>query len=224
MTDEELRRDVAAELSWDPKVPGDAMTVSARNGTVTLHGTVRSLRERREAGQAAARVRGVTAIDNRIEVLVPDGAARDDTELCGDVLNALMLNVLVPMTVTVRARDCLVTLGGTARWQQERDEAELCTSGVPGVAAIINRIRLVPAAPRPDTQGEIMTALRRSALLGDCAISVETTADGTVILAGTVLSWAARTEAVATAWAAPGVADVRDRLAIRPPAGPADRA
>src|SRR5215470_11227847 len=115
MTDEELRRDVAAELSWDPKVPGDAMTVSARDGTVTLHGMVRS-------------VRGVTAIENRIEVLMPDGAARDDTELCGDVLNALMLNVLIPMTVTVRAREGLVTLGGTARWQRERDEAELCAS------------------------------------------------------------------------------------------------
>jgi BON domain len=47
MTDDELRRQVAAELSWDPQVDSEVIDVSAGSGTVTLHGTVDSLRQKR---------------------------------------------------------------------------------------------------------------------------------------------------------------------------------
>src|ERR1700759_1463214 len=47
MTNDELRLDVAAELSWDPKVDSRQIAVSADGGAVTLRGTVGSLREKR---------------------------------------------------------------------------------------------------------------------------------------------------------------------------------
>ena len=47
MRDDDLRRHVAAELSWDPQVDSDAIEVSAASGTVTLRGTVASLRLKR---------------------------------------------------------------------------------------------------------------------------------------------------------------------------------
>jgi hypothetical protein len=56
MTNDDLQLDVAAELSWDPKVDSQAIAVSADDGAVTLRGTVGSVREKREAGKAAARV------------------------------------------------------------------------------------------------------------------------------------------------------------------------
>jgi BON domain len=58
MTDDDLRRDVAAELYWDPQVGSPAIEVSAASGMVTLRGTVASLRHKRAGGSAAARVRG----------------------------------------------------------------------------------------------------------------------------------------------------------------------
>jgi osmotically-inducible protein OsmY len=216
MLDEHLRRDVAAQLSWDPRIDTAAITVSVQGGVVTLHGTVASCRARREADQAAKRVSGVTRVDTKL-VVRPDIGPCDDTELSGDVMNALMLNVLIPMTVTARARDGLVTLTGTVRWQHERDEAELCAGGVPGVADIVNHISLTSAAAGPGTTDAIMSALRRSAILGDCDVSVEMFPDGTVILAGTVPCWAAHAEAIATAWAAPGVTEVQDKLVFRRP-------
>jgi len=45
MTDDELGRQVAAELSWDPQVDSEVIVVSADSGTVTLRGTVDSLRD-----------------------------------------------------------------------------------------------------------------------------------------------------------------------------------
>ena len=47
--DIDLVADVSDELFWDPKVDSAAIAVSASDGTVTLRGTVGSLREKREA-------------------------------------------------------------------------------------------------------------------------------------------------------------------------------
>jgi len=40
MTNDDLQRDVAAELSWDPKVDRQEIVVSADAGTITMYGTV----------------------------------------------------------------------------------------------------------------------------------------------------------------------------------------
>jgi ABC-type multidrug transport system ATPase subunit len=65
MTDDQLQLDVTAELSWDPKVDSTTIAASANHGTITLRGTVGSLREKREAKKAAERVYEVTTVDGR---------------------------------------------------------------------------------------------------------------------------------------------------------------
>jgi hypothetical protein len=55
-------------MPWDPKIDNSAIAVSADDGRVTLRGTVGSLREKREAKNAAARVFGVVSVDNQLEV------------------------------------------------------------------------------------------------------------------------------------------------------------
>jgi osmotically-inducible protein OsmY len=73
MTHDALRLDVAAEVSCDPRVNSEAIAVSADTGAVTLTGTVGSLREKLEAGRAAARVYGVTEVRNQLRVRTPAG-------------------------------------------------------------------------------------------------------------------------------------------------------
>jgi len=219
MTNDELRLDVAAELSWDPKVDSRQIAVSADDGAVTLCGTVGSLREKREAGKAAVRVYGVTEISNELQVRLLDGSRRKDADLRGDVLQALMLDSLVPMTVDAKARDGHVTLTGTAQWHYQRDEAELLTASVPGVCGIENGITLTSAQDGCDIRNGITGAFRRSARLDPDELSVDTTAYGRVILAGAVSSWSEHDEAVAAAWSAPGVTEVDDRIVIEYPAG-----
>ena len=76
MTDDDLRRDVAAELCWDPQLDSAAIEVAAADGMVTLRGTVASLRHKRAGGIAAARVRGVTGIANELCVRTPGRPTR----------------------------------------------------------------------------------------------------------------------------------------------------
>ena len=214
MTNDDLQLDVAAELSWDPKVDSQAIAVSADDGAVTLRGTVGSVREKREAGKAAARVYGVTEVSNELQVRMPDSSTRDDAELRGDVLQSLMLDSLVPMTVDAKVRDGFVTLTGTAQWQYQRDEAEFLTASVPGVSGIKNDITLTSTPDGRDIKKDISDAFRRSAKLDADELSVDTPSYGTVILAGAVSSWAEHDEAVAAAWSAPGVTEVDDRIVV----------
>lgn len=218
MTDDDLRLDVAAELSWDPKVSGAAIVVSADAGAITLHGTVGSLREKLEAAKAATRVYGVTGVSNQLHVQTPNDS-RDDTDLRGDVLDALMLDGLIPMTVDARVQDGFVTLTGTAVWHYQRDEAKFLTASMPGVCGIADEITLTSAPDGHDVARGIIHAFRRSAVLRLHQLSVETASYGSVIVAGTVHSWAEHDEAIAAAWSAPGVTDVDDRVVVEYPDG-----
>jgi osmotically-inducible protein OsmY len=215
MRDDDLRRNVAAELSWDPQVDSDAIEVSATSGLVTLRGIVTSLRLKRAGNRAAARVRGVTRVENELRVQIPDKDRRDDEDLAGDVLEALMLDVSVPMTVDAQARDGFVTLTGTAQWHYQREAAEFRTANVPGVAGIDNAISLTRTPNAREAGDAIRAAFLRDAALEADGLSVETSPDGLVILSGTVGSWAAHDRAVAAAWSAPSVTRVDDRISVQ---------
>src|SRR3954465_7897848 len=96
MSNDELRFDVEEELFWEPRVNNDAIAVSTDDGDVTLRGTVGSFREKREAAKAAKRVYGVTTVDNELSVRLLDGYGRDDADVRGGALQALIPDSLAP--------------------------------------------------------------------------------------------------------------------------------
>jgi osmotically-inducible protein OsmY len=198
----------------DPKVDSEAIAVSADVGTVTLRGPVGSPREKREAGKSACRVYRVTGVDNELDVRRLDDSNRDDAELRGNVLQALMLGSLIPTTVDARARNGSVTLTGTADWQHRRDEAEFLTASIPGVSAIQNDIRLTSTQNARDVKKDISDAFLRNAKLDADRLFIDTTSYRRVTLAGTVSSWAEHDEAVDAAWSAPGVTEVDDQIQV----------
>jgi osmotically-inducible protein OsmY len=212
---DELVGQVAEELAFDPKVDASQIAVAADNGKVTLRGTVGSLRTKREAAKAAQRVYGVTSVDNELDVrLLLDDSRKDDAELRGDLLRALTLDALVPATVDVKVDEGFVTLTGTAQWNYQRDEAEVVTANVIGVLDLDDEIELTGETPDAgDVKHSIKSAIKRNAKLDAENIDVETD-DHTVTLKGTVASWAEHDDAVAAAWAAPGVHKVHDHLLV----------
>ena len=214
MTNAELELDVKDELFWDPKIDSAEVAVSANDGTVTLRGTVGSFRQKREARKAAERVWGVIDVDNELKVRILTEQRREDSDLRGDVLQALMLDSLVPTTIDAKVEYGFVTLTGNADWQYQRDEAEFIAGNIIGVTGVENDVYLNVMQPSPgDVRESIKKALKRDAKLDAASLSVETV-DGTVILTGTVHSWSERDAAVAAAWAAPGVTAVDDLLTV----------
>jgi len=213
MSDDKLVGYVSDELFWDPKVDNEAIAVSADDGKVTLRGTVGSYREKVEAKKAAERVYGVKSVENKLEVKVLNGGKREDAELRGDVLQALMLDSLIPKTVDAKVDDGLVTLTGTADWQYQRDEAEFVSGNVFGVIAVIDEIGLKPSPSATDVKHSIKEAFKRNAKLDADELTV-TTSNGTATIEGVVNSWAEHDQAVAAAWFSPGVNDVDDQIIV----------
>jgi len=214
MSDDELVRYVSDELFWDPKVDNVAIAVEADGGTVTLRGTVGTFREKREAKTAAKRVYGVTNVNNELQVRLLNDSKRADADLRGDVLQALMLDSVVPDTVDATVTDGSVNLTGFVEWQFQRDEAELVAANVIGVLDVWDEIALTGPTPDPgDIKRDISEALKRNAKLDAESISVDSK-NGKVTIEGTVSSWSEHDDAVGAAWAAPGVRDVDDRILV----------
>jgi osmotically-inducible protein OsmY len=139
---------------------------------------------------------------------------RDDADLRRDVLRALMLDSLVPMTVDAQAFDGVVTLSGTVNADAERVDAMLRAGFVPGVLGILDEIRLISAPGRDeqeaDIASEIVAAIEETALVDASELSVEAAGHGAVVMSGAVRSWTERQRAVAAAWSVPGVVSVED--------------
>jgi osmotically-inducible protein OsmY len=214
MTNNDLQRYVSEELYWDPKVDSEAIAVSVDGGVVTLRGTVGSFREKREAKQDAERVYGVTDVKNNLEVRILTDQRSSDAELRGNILQAMMLDSLIPATIDAKVDDGVVTLTGKANWQFQRDEAESVAGNLLGVMGVKDEIDLIPPGPTAhDVEHSIKKAMERNAKLDAESVSVESS-DGTITLRGTVGSWADHDEAVEAAWAAPGVTNVKDHILV----------
>jgi osmotically-inducible protein OsmY len=214
MSDKNLAHDVAEELHWDPKVDSGAIAVSADDGVVTLRGTVDGFRQKLDAKHDAERIDGVKDVKNELEVRILTKHQRSDADLRGAVLQALTLDTLVPSTIDVRVNDGIVALTGKANWHYERYEAETVAGNVPGVKGVVDEVDLVSPGPTADdVEQSIKKAMDRNAKLDAENVSVESS-NGTITLRGTVRSWADHDQAVAAAWQAPGVTNVKDHILV----------
>lgn len=214
MSDNDVERWVTEELHWDPKLDSYAIAVSANDGDVTLRGTVGSFREKRDAEKSAQRVYGVRTVTNNLKVRLLTQHGRDDADVRGAVLRALHFDSLIPETIDARVDDGWVTLTGTAAWQYQREEADYLAGNVLGVLGVDDQIDLTHTEARAgDVQDAIRKAFKRNAKIDADDVSVDTH-DGTVVLAGSVSSWTEHDEALAAAWAAPGVTRVDDYVEV----------
>lgn len=213
-SDTQLHKDIVEELRWDPRVKEAEVAVSAKDGVVTLTGSVETYAQKYAAERAVERVAGVRAIADDLRVRIPGSFQRTDTDIAHSAINALRWDIEVPDDkITVKVDEGWVTLKGEVGWQYQKGAAERAVRYLSGVKGLSNLIDVKPMVSPVEVKSKIEAALKRNAELDAKRITVETM-DDKVILKGSVRSWAERTDAERAAWAAPGVKEVDDRLVV----------
>jgi osmotically-inducible protein OsmY len=215
MTDLEIKNNVESELDWEPSVhQAAAIAVAVKDGIVTLAGRVHSYWEKVAAERAAARVSGVKAVVNDLEIELPGSSERTDEDIARAAVKALEWNVLIPRNrIKVKVSKGWVTLEGSVDWQFQKTAAEKTVRHLVGVRGISNLVEVKPRVAPKEVKAAIEEALKRSAKIDASRIKVETDGDK-VTLRGTVRSWSEREEAERAAWRAPGVRIVDNRIAV----------
>lgn len=215
-TDEQIQKDVFAELKWDARVLPNEIGVAVKNGIVTLTGWVDSYVKRWAAEEAAHRVRGVVAVVNDLEVRLPSSAERADPDIAAAAVNALKWDAFVPIEkIKVTVSKGWVTLEGEVDWQYQKVDAERVVSRLAGVKGVTNFITVRPSVTPEGVKKMIEEALVRSVKTDAERITVDVQGSK-VILKGTVRSWTERDEAERAAWQAPGITEVSNQIVIAP--------
>ena len=216
LTDKDIRlRDaVVQQLEWDPAVEASGVGVTAREGAVTLTGSINTYAGKLAAERAAKRVSGVRAIANDLEVKL--AAGRSDADTAADAATMLKLHHEVPDSVQAAVHHGHLTLTGTVAWHYQRVQAEKAVRFIRGVRQIANRVTVVPRPAGRDMRRRIAQALYRNAALD--AKHIEVTVTGSVVhLRGTATSWLQRDAAERAAYDAPGITVVDNQIVVDPP-------
>ncbi len=211
-TDEEIQKDVLAELKWDAQVQPNEIGVSVKDGIVTLTGWVDSYLKKWSAEEAAHKAAGVKAVANDIEIRL--ATERTDADIAAAAVRALEWDAFVPSSqVHVTVSKGWVTLKGEVEWQYQKQDSERVVRRLLGVKGVTNLISVKPRVTPTDLKRKIEDALLRNARFDAGRISVEVQGSK-AILKGTVRSWAEREEAEREAWSAPGIIEVDNRITV----------
>jgi osmotically-inducible protein OsmY len=226
-TDAEITKDARDALASDPATRNASVQIGASLGTVTLKGTVDSYAQRDLLAEAAARVRGVQAVN--LSVAVTRVSSRSDAEIATDVTDEMRDDARLDGTsvaVGVRARKAVLAgvVGSLA--QREAAVEDAWNAGVAGVDAEAVRIdwldrargrRILPL-PVP-SDADIGNAVGR-VLSGDARVGTQLPSvkveHGVVTLSGSVVDFRAQRAAYRDARRIGGIRQVENDTTILP--------
>ncbi len=216
-SDEQIKKDIVDELYWDSRIDASEVTVTVKNGVVTLEGTVPTYADLSAARSAAWRMEGVTNVTDHLTVrhISPPALPTDD-EIRTAVENTLAWEPAIHEgDIRVSVANGVVTLEGTVETYWKKPYAENRVSGIRGILGIENKLAVVPSKKVEDevVAQDVVAALDRDVLVDTEMVHV-TVNDGVVTLSGTVPGWASRRAAEDDAALTVGVVGVRNELDV----------
>jgi osmotically-inducible protein OsmY len=214
MSNEGLQKDVQDAIKWEPLLNAAEIGVIAKDGVITLTGTVDSYSKKLEAEDAAKSVKGVKAVIVKIDVkLSSDWEKKDDSVIASEILSAAQWNWEIPKgKVKAKVENGWVTLDGVVEFNYQRDAIEDLVKNHSGITGITDNITIEASDDQVEEEA-IEKALRRNWFIDDSEIEVHVS-NHDVTLTGSVESWYERNKAARIAWNAPGVWSVNNQLVV----------
>lgn len=206
----------------------DAVRIAAKEGVVTLTGTVSVESHKTLAQETVASMPGVTRVDNQLATKAEVAAENADAWMVRKVKLTLMFNRNVNATKTiVEAKDGVVTLRGGASSTAQKDLTGEYAKGIEGVKEVKNEMT-VAATPVMEerTAGEkiddasvtaqVKTALstHRSTLSANVKV---VTRNGEVMLTGIATNEAQKSLVTKLVADIQGVTSVKNQMTVEDP-------
>jgi len=195
--------------------------VAVDNGIATLTGTVSLYEYKQSAANRVRKAKGVTAVRNEIEVACPNVP---DSELKAKLLEKLTYDRVgygnAFNAISLDVQNGLVTLGGHARTDVDKDSALALVSTYPGVKDVVDDIEVDPTSIMDDqTRLAVARAVYGAPTLNKYAIDPAkpiriSVQNGNVSLYGVVDSKGDKDMAYIKANGVPGVFSVKNYLQV----------
>jgi len=157
-TDDKIESAFKKTYVFTAYLSADAIRVEARDGVVTLTGTVADESHRTLAQETAAGLPGVTRVDNELVISGETAAESVDAAICRKVMLALQFHrSLTAGRIGVEVKDGFVTLRGVAVNAPDKDLVSECAADLDGVKQVRNEMVIVaPAEQKQQTMGETL--------------------------------------------------------------------
>lgn len=215
----------AAKASYNYRaVLDNHVTVKARDGVVTLTGTLQDSDDKALAADTVENLPGVTAVKNEI-TLKPLHAERSDSWIALKIRSRLLVKGNVSATsTTVTSNHGVVTLAGTADNAAQKELTELYAKEIDGVKSVKNDIVVKEQPATKETIGEkiddaSITSQVKFSLLSHKATSALktkiTTNDGVIVVTGVAGSAAEKTLVTKLAEGVRGVKSVNNNMTVK---------
>lgn len=145
-SDEAIKKAVEQVLAQDVRIHSDNIRVEVQANTVSLHGTVNSLAAQRAAVQDSQNTVGVWQVRNFL-TLADSAQVADDT-LKTKTLRAISIDPYINnFEILSSVDDGIITLNGIVDSYYEKAHAETVVSGLTGVKAVNNQLKVVNFTP-----------------------------------------------------------------------------
>ena len=191
------------------------------NGIVTLTGTVEVYEYKADADHRAHKAKGIKGVRNEIEVSGPSVSDQELKQKLGEKLSYDRVGYgNVFNAITIGVQDGVVTLGGHARTDVDRDSAVSLVSTYPGVKDVEDEIQVDPTSIMDDqTRMAVARAVYGYPTLNKYAIDPAkpiriSVQNGHVELAGVVDSESDKNVAYMRANGVPGVFSVKNDIVV----------
>ena len=203
----------------------DAIKIGAKEGVVTLTGTVAEEAHKALAQETAASLPGVSRVDNKLETKAEVASEKADTRIGRKVKLALLFhrNVSAGKT-TVEVKDGIVTLKGEASSMAQKELTAEYAKDIEGVKEVKNEMT-VAATPEPEKRtarekmddasvtAQVKLALSTHRSTSSIKTKVETR-DGEVTLTGIAKNAAEKALVTKLVTDIQGVTSVKNQMTI----------
>ena len=226
-TDDRIESAAKKSYVFKTYLKDDAIKTEAKNGVVTLTGTVAESSHKSLAENTVESLPGVTSVDNQLTVKSGSPAEHSDAWLGVKVKSALLFHRNVRATKTdVNVTDGVAILSGEASSQAQKELTTEYAKDVEGIKEVKNEMTIAKAPAKADetmsdkVDDASTTAQVKSSLLthrSTSAIKTKvTTTDGVVTISGSAKNEAEKSLVTKLATDINGVASVVNNMTIAP--------